>query len=95
MKFNKLGLSVKALAVATAMGIGSGEATEEGTLKLQSGSTDSHITPAFLNETWIPKPGEAIAGARKDFAASSEMVRQVCDSHIAFMKRIGPLGQDL
>lgn len=63
MEFNKLGVFSKALALATALGIGLGAAAEARTLKVQTSSTASHFTLAFLNEKWVPKLKEMTGGS--------------------------------
>lgn len=63
MKFNKLGVFSKALALATALGIGLGAAAEARTLKVQTSSTASHFTLAFLNDKWVPKLKEMTGGS--------------------------------
>jgi len=63
MEFNKLGVFAKVLAVATAVGIGLGAAAEARTLKVQTSSTASHFTLAFLNEKWVPKLKEMTGGS--------------------------------
>jgi len=63
MEFKKLGAFSKALALATAIGIGLGTAAEARTLKIQTSSTASHFTLAFLNEHWAPKLKEMTGGS--------------------------------
>ncbi|GAB4227018.1 MAG: TRAP transporter substrate-binding protein [Kiloniellaceae bacterium] len=63
MKISKLGAFSKVLALATAVGIGLGAAAEARTLKVQTSSTASHFTLAFLNEQWVPKLKEMTGGS--------------------------------
>jgi TRAP-type mannitol/chloroaromatic compound transport system substrate-binding protein len=63
MEFNKLRLFSKALALATVLGVGLGTAAEARTLKVQTSSTASHFTLAFLNEQWVPKLKEMTGGS--------------------------------
>jgi TRAP-type mannitol/chloroaromatic compound transport system substrate-binding protein len=63
MEISKLGTFSKVLALATAVGIGLGAAAEARTLKVQTSSTASHFTLAFLNENWVPKLKEMTGGS--------------------------------
>ena len=63
MEVNKLRLFSKALALATVLGVGLGTAAEARTLKVQTSSTASHFTLAFLNEKWVPKLKEMTGGS--------------------------------
>ncbi|WP_340116692.1 TRAP transporter substrate-binding protein [Pelagibius sp. 7325] len=63
MEFNKFAGFAKVLAVATAVSIGLGAAAEARTLKVQTSSTASHFTLAFLNEKWVPKLKEMTGGS--------------------------------
>ncbi|MEQ9607368.1 MAG: TRAP transporter substrate-binding protein [Kiloniellaceae bacterium] len=63
MEFNKFAGFARVLAVATAVGIGLGAAAEARTLKVQTSSTASHFTLAFLNEKWVPKLKEMTGGS--------------------------------
>jgi TRAP-type mannitol/chloroaromatic compound transport system substrate-binding protein len=63
MEFKKLGVFSKTLAMAVAIGLGLGAAAEARTLKVQTSSTASHFTLAFLNENWVPKLKEMTGGS--------------------------------
>lgn len=63
MKINRLSSFSKAFALAMAMGIGLGVAAEARTLKVQTSSTASHFTLAFLNEKWVPRLKEMTGGS--------------------------------
>jgi TRAP-type C4-dicarboxylate transport system substrate-binding protein len=63
MEFNKLRVFSKALALATVLGVGLGTAADARTLKVQTSSTASHFTLAFLNEKWVPKLKEMTGGS--------------------------------
>ncbi len=63
MEFNKLGAFSTVVALAAALGISLGAAAEAKTLKVQTSSTASHFTLAFLNEKWVPKLKEMTGGS--------------------------------
>lgn len=63
MRFNKLGVFCKVLALAAAIGVGLTTVAEARTLRIQTSSTASHFTLAFLNEHWVPKLKEMTGGA--------------------------------
>jgi TRAP-type mannitol/chloroaromatic compound transport system substrate-binding protein len=63
MKFDKIGAVSKVLALATALGISLGVSAEARTLKVQTSSTASHFTLAFLNEHWVPRLKEMTGGS--------------------------------
>ncbi|MGF1595012.1 MAG: TRAP transporter substrate-binding protein [Kiloniellaceae bacterium] len=63
MEFKRLGFLSKALMLATVLGIGLGATAEARTLKVQTSSTASHFTLAFLNEKWVPKLKEMTGGS--------------------------------
>lgn len=63
MEFKDLGRFSRVLALATAVGLSLGVAAEARTLKVQTSSTASHFTLAFLNEHWVPRLKEMTGGS--------------------------------
>jgi TRAP-type mannitol/chloroaromatic compound transport system substrate-binding protein len=63
MKLTKLTAISKAVVLAVALGVGITAAAEARTLKVQTSSTASHFTLAFLNEKWVPQLKEMTGGS--------------------------------
>ncbi|MGO4916377.1 TRAP transporter substrate-binding protein [Pseudogemmobacter sp. W21_MBD1_M6] len=63
MKNNGFKGFAKAAVAAVVLGIATAAAADAKTLKVQTSSTASHFTLAFLNENWVPKLKEMTGGS--------------------------------